>query len=161
MARAVIGRRPGGRHLPRKSARIPGNGTEATDAPRPPPGELPFYLLPPPYFVYTAHTAPHTVGRLPDRSLARITTTGYSAAADRVGRQQRRGRGPDPGRRDRDSPAGPGPGPATPHHRLDKSIDPTQCHRRRAGQFASSGDSDVKCYQTHIPGLPIYVPSRI
>jgi len=29
-------------------------------------------------------------------------------------------------------------------------IDPTQYHRRRAGQFASSGDSDVKCYIRHI-----------
>ncbi|CAL1677047.1 unnamed protein product [Lasius platythorax] len=31
---------------------------------------------------------------------------GYSAAADRVGRQQRRGRGPDPGRRDKRSNGG-------------------------------------------------------
>lgn len=129
--RVAIGRRS--RHLPRKSARIPGNGPGwVIRIPHPATRVTPLYLLPLPYFVYTAHRA--AAARTIARSFVPITTADYSAAADRVGRQQRRGRGPDPGRRDREThPAGPGRGPATPRHRLDNSIS-RQCHYR-AGQF--------------------------
>lgn len=159
---AAIGRRPDGRHLPRKPGRIPGNGTPGPFArPAIPTGVTPLLLVTTAIFcLHRAHRAAHrrSIARSLARSLAPITTTGYSAAADRVGRQQRRGRGPDPGRRDRDLPAGPGPGPAAPHHRLNNSINRHSAIVVVQVSPRLSGDSDVKCIRHISPGLPITSP---
>ncbi|XP_018406617.1 PREDICTED: uncharacterized protein LOC108782758 [Cyphomyrmex costatus] len=111
-----------------------------------PPGVTPLLLLTTAIFcLHRAHRAAHC--RSIARSLARshglqrqvtalppIELDGSSSGGEDEDQT--------PGRRDRDSPAGPRPGPrdttphhTTPHHTTPHtcdSIDPTQCHRRRA-----------------------------